>query len=145
MQSNTEHLALRRALLERRETEHANAAASLRVTIAAKERELADRPEKIVEKYLEISVLQEATAEAERALRSRDWAYGTMLQVSLLHRETEPGRCRCGKGLDRCHEFTLLDCHVGLERWEAKQVERRKQGLSHALPPNHPAVLDRRG
>jgi hypothetical protein len=88
--------------------------------------------------------LEEAREEADRAFRSRENAWQALCMVRLLHREGQPGQCRCGLRLDRCKTAQIVDHYPALEKWEKEQVLRLRRGLSHNLPEGHPAVLDRR-
>ena len=131
------------ALLAERDADHAVEVAALHAEIASRDRLLAERPERVVVQNLDRQTVYEAEAEAERAFRSRDHAYRVLVEIRLLHRETTGGGCRCGR--TGCPVSEILDDFRALERWEAKQIDRLKQGLPHDLPAGHPALLDRRG
>jgi hypothetical protein len=120
-------------------------AGGLRRVIAEREQELADRPEKIVDKYIDVGELNEARAEAERAFRSRENAWQALVEIRLLHREVDDSKCRCGQRMDRCEVAVIVDRYPGVASWEAEQIARLKRGERHALPDGHPEILDRRG
>lgn len=117
----------------------------MRERIDALEQELRDRPERVVDRYVDLDKLQLVQAEAERAFRSREHAWQALTEVRLLHREDDDGHCRCGTRADRCPIAAIADRYPALKAWEDEQVDRLRRGESHALPDGHPAVLDRRG
>jgi len=118
--------------------------AELRRTVSGLEQQLLDRPEKIVERYIGQDEIDEAREEAERAFRSREMAFRALCEVRLLHREGQPGQCRCGLRLDRCPMAEIVDRYRALEKWEIEQYRRLKAGKTHNLPDGHPALLDPR-
>jgi len=144
MQMNTEHVKAWEALAERRSVEHAAQVSQLRSEIAQVRQELVNRPEKVVEKYIDAGVLETAQDEAQRAFRSRESAWQALTEVRLLHREVDDAKCRCGQRMDRCPVAQIVERYQGLRRWEEEQVKRLRRGEPHALPDAHPAVLDPR-
>lgn len=108
------------------------------------EAEVANRPERVVEKWRNQEVIDKAEAEAERAFRSREKAWQAMCEVRLLHREAQQGQCRCGKRADRCPELAIVGSYPGILEWEREQIRRLQDHLPHALPRNHPVCLDPR-
>ena len=144
MRSDPAHIELWRSLLNRRQRAHERAESQLRARIDDLEQQLRDRPEKVVERRMGGEEMDAAKAEAERAFRSRENAWQALTEIRLLHREADSGQCRCRKRLDRCPEAQIVDRYPGLAKWENDQVRRLRQGLSHTLPDNHPAILDRR-
>lgn len=109
---------------------------------AAAQHELAARPVKEVDKYVDQDDLHTAQSEAERAFRSRDRAWGALCEVRLQHREGDGGRCRCGRRWEECPTAQTLRAMPQLRGWERAQARRVVERLPHALPPSHPAVLD---
>ena len=105
---------------------------------------LRDRPERIVERYVDQQELEDARAEAVRAFRSREKAWQALCEIRLIHREGTPGRCRCGQRLDACKIAQIVDRYPGLELWENEQYRRLRNDQDHMLPDSHPAVLDPR-
>lgn len=131
------------ALLEERDADHTREVARFQAEIAGRDKQLADRPERVVYQNLDQQTVWEAEEQRDHAFRSRDQAFRTLTEIRLLHREADGGSCRCGtRG---CPVFEILGGYRALESWEAKQIERMKKGRDHLLPPGHPAVLDRRG
>lgn len=102
------------------------------------------RPVREVERYVDADQMAAARAEADRAFRSREHAWRALLEVRLLHRERDAGRCLCGRALGDCSTANIVNAHPGLSRWEEDQIVRLKRGESHLLPDGHPALLDRR-
>jgi len=144
MLMNTEHVKAWEALTERRSAEHAAQVSQLRGEIAQVRQELVNRPEKVVDRYIDAGVLEAAQHEAQRAFRSRESAWQALTEVRLMHREVDDGKCRCGLRMDRCAVAQIVERYPGLRRWEEEQVKRLRRGEPHALPGAHPAVLDRR-
>jgi hypothetical protein len=144
MRSDPEHIELWRSFLERQQQEHQAVVAQLRGRIIGLEQELRERPEKVVERYIDADELQAARAEADRAFRSRQMAWQALVEIRLLHREIDNGMCRCSMRVDRCPIAEIVARYPALARWEKEQYERLRRDESHALPENHPAVLDPR-
>jgi hypothetical protein len=136
------HIAVWRALADGQRRDYEAKARRLSSRIAELEQELRDRPKEIVERYIDQGVLDEAQAEADRAFRSRENAWQALCEIRLLHREREPGRCRCGQRLDTCKIARIVDRYPGLEKWENDQIQRLRDHQDHRLPAGHPAVLD---
>lgn len=145
LQSDRDHLRLWRELLADHDDQHAREATGLRERIDALEQQLRDRPERVVDRYVDLGELQLARAEADRAFRSREHAWQALTEIRLLHREDDAGQCRCGTRADKCPVALIVDRYPALRAWEDEQVDRLRRGESHALPDGHPAVLDRRG
>lgn len=144
LRSDREHLQLWQALTERQSREHAQEASALRTRITELEQELRSRPERLVDRHVDLNELQAARSEADRAFRSREMAWQALVEIRLLHREEDDGQCRCGLRLDRCRVAQIVDRYPALQRWEKEQIERVRRGEAHALPDGHPALLDRR-
>lgn len=144
MEANRVHIEMWRALARSRKQDHERAEAHLKNRIAQLEQELRDRPTRTVERWVDRDKLEEAREEADRAFRSRENAWQALCLVWLIHREGQPGQCRCGLLLDRCKTAEIVDHYPGLEKWEREQVRRLRTGQVHALPEGHPALLDRR-
>lgn len=144
LQASRVHAELWRELARSRRRDHDAAEAQLRNRIAELEQELRDRPTQTIDRWVDLDQLEEARDEADRAFRSRDNAWQALCMVRLIHREGQPGKCRCGQRLDRCKIAEIVDHYPGLEKWEREQVSRKRRGLTHALPEGHPALLDPR-
>ncbi|HUZ53113.1 MAG TPA: hypothetical protein VMU94_11370, partial [Streptosporangiaceae bacterium] len=102
MQRDRAHIDLWRSLSRFEQRQHDAEVSRLGIQISQMEEELRDRPEKIVERYVGQDEIDEANEEAQRAFRSRENAFRALCEVRLIHREGEPGRCRCGQRLDTC-------------------------------------------
>jgi hypothetical protein len=144
LEASRVHAELWRELARSRQLERDAREGQLRNQLAELEQKLRDRPTRTVERWVDLDELEEAREEAERAFRSRDNAWQALCMVRLLHREGQPGQCRCGLRLDRCKIAQVVDHYPGLEKWEKEQVGRLRRGLQHNLPDGHPALLDRR-
>ena len=140
------HIDLWRSLGQAQARTHQSEATQLRGQIAQLEQELADRPVKEVERYIGADEIQAHKDEADRAFRSRENAWQALCEIRLLHREGEPGRCRCGKRLDQCPIAEIVDRYPGLGEWEEEQIRRLRNHdrRGHKLPDRHPAVFDPR-
>jgi hypothetical protein len=101
LRSDPEHIELWRKLLAERQREHDDAQVKLKNQIAELERELQERPEKIVERWHGTDEIEAARSEAQRAFRSRQNAWQALCEIRLLHREASNERCRCGKKYTR--------------------------------------------
>jgi len=144
LEASRVHAEVWRDLARSRQRERDSREAQLRDRIAELERELNDRPERTVTRWVDLDELEEARDEAQRAFRSRENAWQSLCMVRLLHREGQAGQCRCGLRLDRCKTAEIVDHYPGLVKWEKEQVRRLRAGQSHNLPEGHPAILDRR-
>ena len=144
MAASRVHAELWQALARSRQRDHDAAEARLKNRIAELEQELLDRPKQVVERYVDRDELEETRQKADRAFRSREYAWQALCMVRLTHREGQPGQCRCGLHLDRCKMAQIVDHYPGLENWERDQVRRLRDGLDHNLPDGHPALLDGR-
>ncbi len=129
MAASRVHAELWQALARSRQLERDAAEALLRSQVAELEQELHDRPKQIVERYLDRDQLEAAREEADRAFRSRENAWQALCMVRLIHREGQPGQCRCGLHLDRCNTAQIVDHYPGLEKWEREQVSRLRRHL----------------
>lgn len=144
MAANRTHIEVWRSLACAQRRDHDAEAARLRRQISELEQKLRERPENIVERYVDQQELEDANAEAQRAFRSRENAWQALCEIRLIHREGESERCRCGERLDNC-KIAKIVCHYpGLEAWENEQYRRLRTGQDHGLPDGHPAVLDPR-
>lgn len=144
MQANREHLVLWAAYAGHVQALGEQTAAELRALLASKDAELANRPEKIVDRYVDADKLEDARTEADRAFRSRDRAYRALIAIRIQHRELDDRKCRCGLKFDQCNIGQALGSYPGLLGWEKRQIERARRDEPHQLPDNHPALLDRR-
>ena len=144
IESDRVHKELWRLLGEKQAREHRAEVDQLREQIAQLEQKLADRPVKEVQRFMDADELREYKDEADRAFRSRENAWQALCEIRLIHREGEPGRCRCGTQLHRCPIAEIVDRYPGLAKWEEEQIRRLRSGNRHMLPDRHPAVLDRR-
>lgn len=142
MAANRKHTELWRSLVQSQKRDHDAHAARLGEEISLLRKQLDERPEKIVERYVDQQELDAARAEAQRAFQSRENAWQALCQVRLIHREGESGYCRCGKRMDNCKIVKIVDRYPGLEAWEKEQYQRLRDGRDHRLPDGHPAVLD---
>jgi hypothetical protein len=144
MAADRAHIELWRAVVRSRQRDHDAKEAQLMSRISELEQKLRDRPEKIVERYVDLQELNEARDEARRAFRSRENAWQALCMVRLLHREGQPAQCRCGLRLDRCETAQIVNHYPGLEKWEKEQIHRLRNGCDHNLPDGHPVILDPR-
>jgi hypothetical protein len=112
--------------------------------VAHAQAELAKRPERLVERYINESELQAAKAGAQRAYQSRSYAWHHLSALGLLHAELDGERCKCGKARRSCPEAAIVDGVHGLRAWEARQAEEARGGRRHYLPDGHPALVDYR-
>jgi hypothetical protein len=144
LEASRVHAELWRTLARSRQLERDAREVQLKDRIAHLEQELCDRPTQTIDRWVDLDQLEEARGEADRAFRSRENAWQALCMVRLLHREGQPGQCRCGLRLDRCKTAQIVDHYPALEKWEKEQVIRLRRGLSHNLPEGHPAILDRR-
>jgi hypothetical protein len=136
------HIELWQSFARARRRAHDAEVQGLREQLAQMQRELDERPEKIVELYIGQEELDEAGAEAQRAFRSRERAWQALSEVWVIHREGQSGCCRCGLRLDRCEVSQIIDSYPALDDWVREQFSRLQKGLDHGLPERHPAVLD---
>lgn len=102
--------------------------------IAGLQEELEQRPVRVVEKWMEAGVLNEAHEAAARAYHSRDHAFRQMCLIHMKHHEVTGERCSCGRSIADCDVVGILEGYRALMRWELRQEERRDQGKSHQLP-----------
>ncbi len=111
--------------------------------VAEAKARLDERPEKIVEKYINEADIAAARAEAARAFRSREYSWEALSALGLLHAELPEGGCRCGKRRrENCPEAALVEGVVGLRAWEARQAQEYRAGRRHFLPDGHPSLID---
>jgi hypothetical protein len=108
------------------------------------QQQLDARPVRVVTENLDKQTVDEALLKRDAAYRSRDSAFRALCEVRLLHREREPGMCRCGRRLDRCEIAIIVDRYPALRSWEKQQVDRFRRHEVHSLPDNHPAIIDPR-
>jgi len=117
MERDRAHIQVWRELASAQRRSHRAEAALLKDRIAGLEQEPRARPKETLERYVDRDELDGARAKAERAFRSRENAWQGPCEVRLVHREGEPGRCRCGQRLDRCKVAMIADRYPGLEKW----------------------------
>jgi hypothetical protein len=144
LRSDPEHIKLWKSLLDDRQRGHNHEVSHLQGRIADLERELQERPEKVVERWHGTDEIEAADAKAQRAYRSRENAWQALCEIRLLHREASDGKCRCGKRYDDCPEAQIVGSYPGLAKWEKEQWERYHRYETHGLPDNHPALVDPR-
>ncbi len=142
MAADRKHIELWQALVRDEKRKQDAEVEKLRTQISGLQQELSDRPERVVERYIDLDELRKAQDEAERAFRSREKAWQALCEIRLIHREGNPGRCRCGVRLDSCKIAQIVDRYPGLEKWEKEQINRLRNYEDHRLPDGHPAVLD---
>jgi hypothetical protein len=107
--------------------------------------ELEKRPIKIVHENLDAETVADAESRRDKAYKSRDLTMHTLSRIRLLHRNDGKGKCACGEAYSKCKTAQVIeDDVIALDRWEKNQADRLRRGLTHFLPDNHPAVLDRR-
>jgi len=144
LRSDPEHIELWRSFLDARQRAHQREVSELWDQIADLRLQLEARPEKIVERWVGTDEIKAAESEAQRAFRTREYAWQGLTEIRLLHREADAGKCRCGERFDQCREAQILGRYPVLVKWEKEQYERLRRGESHALPDNHPAIVDPR-
>lgn len=144
MERERVHMELWHSLGQNQAREHRTEVDQLRELIAQLEQKLAERPVKEVQRFMDADELRGYKEEADRAFRSRENAWQALCEIRLLHRQGEPGRCRCGLQLQRCPIAEIVDRYPGLAKWEKEQIHRLRSGNWHRLPDRHPAVLDPR-
>lgn len=132
------------AFAKDRRRRHDKEVAGLNTRIEELEGELADRPEKIVHRYVDLDELQDAQTEAHRAFASRENAWRALCEIWVLHHERDSGRCQCGQPMDRCKTAQIVDHYPAFEKWNREQIQRFRSGRDHMLPTRHPAVIDPR-
>jgi uncharacterized protein CbrC (UPF0167 family) len=142
MERDRVHLDLWQSLNRAQQRDHNAEVGRLQKRLSELEQELRDRPKEIVERYVDRQELEDARAEADRAFRSREYAWQALCMIQLLHHERKPGRCRCGQRLDRCEIAQIVDRYPGLEKWVKEQYRRLQDGDDHKLPDGHPALID---
>lgn len=116
----------------------------LNVEVGQLEKELAERPTRIVEQNLDQQTVDQASIDREKAYRARDGAYILLARLRGLHHDTGRGVCSCQKAVSRCRETELLDSSSGYRRWELAQQERLRRGQWSELPAEHPARTNSR-
>jgi hypothetical protein len=91
---------------------------------------------------LETERVRDAEQRARQAYRSRDVLAAQLWRLDALHNDADrDGTCRCGLRTAQCEIWKLLeDERPFLYSWEAKQVDRLREGLDHGLPDEHPEV-----
>lgn len=144
LQMAKEHIPLWERYVAQVEAEGAARLAEAEGRVTRAQAELARRPERIVERYINEGDMQVAQAEAQRAFQSRSYAWHHLSALGLLHTELDGERCRCGKVRRSCPEAVLVDGVHGLRAWEARQVKEARAGHRHCLPDGHPALVDHR-
>jgi hypothetical protein len=149
LRSDREHIELWRSFLDARRRAHQREVSQLQDQmsqlqdqIADLQRQLEERPEKVVERWIGTDEITAAETKAQRAYRSREYALQGLTEIRLLHREADGGKCRCGKRFDLCPEAQIVSRYPVLIKWEKDQYERLRRGEPHALPANHPAIVD---
>lgn len=144
MRMSTEHIPLWQEYVAAVEAEGRQAVAEVEARLARVQEELRQRPERVVEKYINQEDVQAAKDEASRAFRSREMAWRELSAVGILHTELEREKCRCGKSRRLCPEAAIVESVRGLPAWEARQAAEHRAGRPHYLPDGHPALIDHR-
>jgi hypothetical protein len=114
----------------------------LRDQLAAAQRELDERPEKEVIKYIGQDEIRAAREEGQRAFASRQRAWQALSEIQCLHRERNNGQCQCGRLFKKCNEAQIIAKYSALMDWVKDELERLKRGLYCDLPEEHPARFD---
>lgn len=138
----SDHIPLWREYVASVEEEWGRRLADAEQRVTEAKAELARRPEKIVEKYVNEEDISAARAEAERAFVSREYAWRAMSALGVLHAELPEGECRCRKSRRSCAEAELVEGVIGLRAWEARQAAEYRAGRRHFLPEGHRALID---
>lgn len=144
LQMSTEHIPLWAEYVAEVQAEAQRLVAEADGRAARAQAELAERPERVVEKYLNEEEVRTARSEADRAFRSREHAWHDLSALGLLHTELDGDRCRCGKDRRSCPEAAIVDAVRGLGAWESRQAAEHRAGRRHFLPEGHPALIDHR-
>jgi hypothetical protein len=129
----------RELAVERLRAQYAGEIERLNEQVNQLEKELADRPVRIVEQNLDQQTVDQASIESRRAYQARDGAYVLLAQLRGLHHDTGAGTCKCGRSVNRCPEMELLDSSSAYRRWEQIECERMRRGQWSQLPSEHPA------
>src|SRR5579875_264194 len=129
----------RELALERQRAQSVAAIERLTDQVRQLEQQLADRPVRIVEQNLDQQAVNEASAERDRAYRSRDAAYALLAELRSLHHDTGSGICSCRRPVRQCPETELIDGSSAYRQWELRQQERLRRGQWSELPAAHPA------
>lgn len=97
-----------------------------------------------VRSLLENEVVKRADKRAALEQRRNDRMMAAIWRVDRLHREGErdPLTCVCGTPLVRCAEWRAVEpVRQALRDWETKNVQLLRDGQRHALPDDHPDVV----
>jgi hypothetical protein len=96
---------------------------------------------------LETGRVRDADARTQAAYRSRDGFARTLWRIDALHGDSDrKSVCSGGERTEACGTCKLLEeARSFLYGWEAKEVERAREGLEHALPTEHPEARSLRG
>jgi hypothetical protein len=98
-----------------------------------------------VRSLLENEVVKRADKRAALEQRRNDRLMAAIWRVDRLHREGErdPLTCVCGTSLARCAEWQAVEpVRQALRDWEAKNLQLLQAGQRHALPDDHPDVVE---
>jgi hypothetical protein len=139
-----DHIELWRALLNARVQKLGKEIADLKDQLATARRDLDERPEKEILKYVGEGEIRAAQEEAQRAFASRQQAWRALSEIQCVHRERNNGRCQCGRPFEQCTEAKVLAGYPVLAEWVRSEMERLNRGLPCDLPAGHPARLDSR-
>lgn len=140
----SEHIPLWQTYVANLKREHDIELADAERRVSEAHQALAQRPEKIVEKYINQQDIVAAEEKADRAFRSRQVAWRALSELGMAHTELPGDRCRCGKHRRSCNEAAVVTSVAGLPAWEARQAAEHRAGRRHFLPDGHPALLDHR-
>ena len=97
-----------------------------------------------VRSLLENEVVKRADKRAALEQRRNDRLMVALWRVDRLHRqaETDPLTCVCGQSLARCADWRAIEpVRQALRDWEAKNIQLLRAGRHHALPDDHPDVV----
>jgi len=106
--------------------------------------ELDERPVRVVEKWVDADVLEEAHEFARRAYGSREHAFRQLCLIHMNHHELRGERCSCGRSIADCDVVGIVEGYRALLRWERAQEDREERGLRHGLPYEYVHKLGRR-
>lgn len=106
--------------------------------------DLRNGPEEAVRAWFDGERIAAAKAEVDKSYRSRAHVLRVLWALDQLHHDDEKfeGRCSCGEETVQCSEWqAIYRARESLYRWEAKQVDRVRQGFDQELPRDHPEVV----
>lgn len=129
---------------EEAERQQVRAVASVQARVDELRAELDARPVRVVIENVDQPAMDKAFQERQQAYAMRDRAFRVLSAVHLLHHDVGGDECACGTSLRECPVAHEVDGNRALKGWERRQWQRKRDGLSHQLPPAHPGVIDYR-